>query len=333
MVNLSSPVIALRTSDPEILAATVRNANIEACQLSDRPAPSQLARVVCPHAFLDLATNGPAMLFSGAMPRDCFTLAFANVCPGKGHSFNFGAEHNDGYMGFFPPGGAIDATTPAGFAGAILTIPAADFHSAISTAFPDIPEAILARGAGMRIGPAEKAGLRALLAAVDKAIWQPGNGLSSVLARRHLERDLLEAFFAALRSGCSDLVPSATSRVAGRQRHLCQVRDYIDANAVDPIDLDDLCVSTGLSHRSVGYLFRDMLGLSPMVYLRHRRLHSARRMLREAAPGFGVVKQVAYDCGFWHLGHFAERYRTLFGENPSETLGQHNGLHHEMVTV
>jgi hypothetical protein len=81
----------MRTLDPEI-----RNANIEPCQLSAQPAPSQLARVVCPHVCLDFSAFGPAMLFTGAMPRDCFTLPFALSCPEKGHSFNFAADHTDG---------------------------------------------------------------------------------------------------------------------------------------------------------------------------------------------------------------------------------------------
>ena len=311
----------MRTSDPEMLAAAIRNANIEPCQLSAQPAPSQLSRVVCPRACLDFSALGPAMLFTGAMPRDCFTLGFVRVCPEKGHSFNFGADHTDGYMAFFPPGGAIDATTPAGFTNAMLTVPAPEFHAALASAFSDIPDTVLTQGAGMRIGLTEQARLRGLLSAVEEMIWQPGDALASTPTRRNLERDLLEGFFAALRSGCSDLVPAPAPRVAGRHRRLRQARDYIAAHAGEPIGLDDLCAAIGLSHRGVEYLFRDMLGLSPTVYLRHQRLHCARRALRRAEPAFGVVKQVALHCGFWHLGHFAEEYRTLFGENPSETLG------------
>ena len=147
------------------------------------------------------------MLFTDAMPRDCFTLPFALSCPQKGHSFNFAADHTDGYMGFFPPGGGLDAITSTRFANATLTIPTPEFHAALANAFPDIPDTVLARGAGMRIGLADQARLRGLLSAVERMLWQPGDALASALARRHIERDLLETFFAALRSGCSELVP------------------------------------------------------------------------------------------------------------------------------
>jgi len=312
----------MQTSDPEMLAAAIRNANVEPCQLSAHPAPSKLARVVWPQMCLDVFSLGPAMLFSGAMPQDCFTLVFVLACPGKAHSFNFSTEHTDGYMGFFPPGGALDSLSPENHSAATLTVSAAAFHAALASCFPDIPDNVLAHGAGMRIGPAEQARLRGLLSAVEGMLWQPGDALASTLARRHLERDLLEVFFAALRSGCSELVAAPTPRAARRHRRLQQARDYIATHVGEPIGLDDLCAATSLSHRGVEYLFQDMLGVSPIVYLRHQRLHNARRALRHAEPAFGVVKQVALDCGFWHPGHFSHEYRALFGENPSATMRQ-----------
>jgi AraC family ethanolamine operon transcriptional activator len=305
-----------------MLAAAIRNANLKPYQLSARPSPSQLAQVVCPRAGLDIASLGPAMLFTGGMPRDCFTLCFVRACSETGHSFNFGVHHTDGYMGFFPPGGALDATTPSGFGSATLTVPEADFRAALVLAFPEIPEAVLARGAGMRVGEAEQARLSALLSAVEGLLWQPGDRLVSALARQNLERDLLEVFFAALRSGCDALVPKPGFRMEGRHRRLRQARDYLAAHAGLPIGLDDLCSVLGLSHRGVQYLFRDLVGLGPIAYLRHQRLHSARRALRRAAPGCGAVKRVALESGFWHFGHFAHEYRVLFGEPPSETLAR-----------
>jgi AraC-like DNA-binding protein len=35
-----------------------------------------------------------------------------------------------------------------------------------------------------------------------------------------------------------------------------------------------------------------------------------------------LVKEVALANGFWHLPHFSPRYRELFGELPSQTLGR-----------
>ena len=259
------------------------------------------------------------------MPQDYFTLVFVLDCPREGHSFNFAARHTAGYMGFFPPGGALDAFTPEGFANATLTVPEADFHAALEHHFPTIPAGVLKHGAGMRIGLAEQTQLRRVLSQVLAGIRDPAAPLVSLLARQELERQLLVIFLAALRQGCGSLVPPPTQRTAGRLRHLRQVRDFIAAHAQRPIQLNELCTELNLSQRGVQVLFRDSLGLGASAFLRHQRLHGVRRALRDAASTPGTVKQLALEWGFWHLGHFANDYRTLFGEKPSETLAGGRG--------
>jgi AraC-like DNA-binding protein len=324
MDRLSQPVVSRQVLDPEALAMAIRNANLVPCQLSDRPLPSRMARVPCPNVCLDFASLGPAMLFSGSMPRDCYTLVFVTDCPEKGRSFNFATEHTDGYMGFFPPGGTLDAYTPEGYANATLTVHSPVFLAAVEKAFPEIPESILKRGAGMRIGAAEQARLRGLLSAVMAGIENPAEPLVSVAARKHLERMLLDVFLAALRCGCEALMPKPGPRIEGRLRRLRQARDYFRDHLHEPIQLVDLCAELGLSRRGVEVMFQDLLGIGPTALLRHKRLHGVRRALEAASPMPGAIKESALEWGFWHMGHFSQDYRTFFGESPSATLARAN---------
>jgi AraC family ethanolamine operon transcriptional activator len=316
------PVVSMQVLDPEALAAAVRNANFEPCQLSGGPSPSRLARVLCPGVCLDFASLSPAMLFSGSMPKDCYTLIFVTDCPQKGRSFNFATEHTDGYMGFFAPGGVIDAYTPRGYANAALTVPASAFLAAVARSFPEIPESVLVRGAGMRIGMAEQARLRGLLGAVLEAVEDPSAPLMGGTARGQLEIDLLDAFLSALRSGCDSLVPRPGLRVEGRLRRLKQARDYLKNHLHESLSVAALCREMGMSRRGVELLFQDSIGLGPGAFLRHQRLHGVRRALKAAPQAAGVVKQTAYAWGFWHMGHFAREYSDLFGESPSMTLSR-----------
>ncbi|MCI0409881.1 MAG: helix-turn-helix domain-containing protein, partial [Acidobacteria bacterium] len=61
-------------------------------------------------------------------------------------------------------------------------------------------------------------------------------------------------------------------------------------------------------------------GMSPVQYLRLRRLHQVRRALRRADSDLNTVQSVANRFGIWHMGRFAVEYRKLFGESPLETL-------------
>jgi AraC-like DNA-binding protein len=321
-VETLPPVVSQQVLDPEALAAAIRNTDFQPCQLSVRPSPSWIARVMCENVCLDFASLGPAMLFSGSMPQDCYTLVFVTECPEKGRSFNFALEHNDGYMGFFPPGGMLDAYTPEGYANATLTVTSAVFLSAVERLFPEMPEGVLKRGAGMRIGADEQVRMRGLLAAVMAGIEDRAEPLVGSEVRKNLEGELLDVFLGALRSGCGALVPNPGRRFEGRLRRLRQARDYLADRLHEPVSVADLCGELGLSRRGVELLFQDSLGIGPNAFLRHQRLHGVRRALRAASPEPGLVKESALQWGFWHMGHFSREYRSLFGESPSMTLSR-----------
>ncbi len=312
--------MSLRVSDPESLTAAIRGADYRPCQLSVRPLPSSIDRVACVNVCLDFASFGPAMLFSGSMSGDSYTMVFVTSCPEKGRSFNFTTEYTDGYMGFFPPGGLMDVYTPEGYSNATLTVPAAVFLGAVERSFPEIPDAVLKSGAGMRIGPKEQAVLRGLLNAVKECIDDGTDPLVEMVARGHLEQSLLDVFLSAVRSGCESLVPRPGRRVEGRFRRLRQAREYIEDSLHGPIQLEDLCGAVGMSRRGVELLFQDSLGIGPTAFIRQQRLHGVRRTLMTATPLPGLVKKTALEWGFWHMGHFAGGYLSLFGESPSATL-------------
>ena len=50
-----------------------------------------------------------------------------------------------------------------------------------------------------------------------------------------------------------------------------------------------------------------------------------RSLLRSREGPAPLVKSVALAHGFWHLGLFANDYRAMYGEMPSETLARIRG--------
>jgi AraC-like DNA-binding protein len=80
--------------------------------------------------------------------------------------------------------------------------------------------------------------------------------------------------------------------------------------------------ATGVSARALQKAFVKAGELPPMTYLRQLRLHRVRAELTDASQtrSPAAVTAVASRWGFVHLGRFAQQYRQLFGETPSETL-------------
>jgi AraC family ethanolamine operon transcriptional activator len=118
-------------------------------------------------------------------------------------------------------------------------------------------------------------------------------------------------------------VDRATSRsFMRRQGIVAQARDHVLAHRDHAITVPELCEHLHVSRRTLQYCFEDVLGISPMQYLRIIRLNGARRHLRAASSDSRTVRDVATDWGFWHLSQFSSDYRKLFGQCPSDSLRQ-----------
>jgi AraC-like DNA-binding protein len=309
---------SFRFFDPEALSLAIRDANLQPCQISAKALPSMVARVNCPGLCFDYAALGPAMLFTGMMSRDCYTLVFVKECPEMGRSFNFGVEHRDGFIGFFPPGGMLDAYTPEGYENVSLAVPVDLFQYTVEKMFPEIPERVLRQGASIRVDSKQQTVLRQLIHRVIDGIDNPENPLAELIARKHLQSELLDVFLIALRDGI--LTEKKNARMEKRFQRLKTIRDFLAAKSHEAVKADSLCRELGLSRRGLEVMFQESLGIGPMKFLRHQRLHRVRRALQATSPLPGAIKKAALDCGFWHMGHFGQEYRALFGENPSETL-------------
>ena len=96
--------------------------------------------------------------------------------------------------------------------------------------------------------------------------------------------------------------------------------DYIEANLDQPVSLAEITAAAGVHVTTLRKGFKQYHEISPMAYLKQKRLEAARRTLLTAEPLTTSITEVATQWGFLHLGRFARDYHQLFGELPSETL-------------
>lgn len=82
----------------------------------------------------------------------------------------------------------------------------------------------------------------------------------------------------------------------------------------------DLCNYLRISRRTLQYSFEDVLGMTPLNYLRSVRLNTARKLLMRSP--LEPVQGAALDAGFSHLGRFSKYYQEFFGELPSQTVSR-----------
>lgn len=160
---------------------------------------------------------------------------------------------------------------------------------------------------------------RLLIDAVRTAQRSPGV-LTSHNALRSLEHSLQTVISTALAQSHPGFSRSYGRTKLSHSLVRRRVETYLEAHLSEPVYLADLCAATGMSERTLQLVFLESYGVSPLQYLKLRRLNLARQCLRDGTYEQAGVTGVALDCGFWELGRFAADYKALFGESPSQTL-------------
>ncbi|MGO1552980.1 MAG: helix-turn-helix domain-containing protein [Micrococcaceae bacterium] len=95
--------------------------------------------------------------------------------------------------------------------------------------------------------------------------------------------------------------------------------EYMEANARQPLTVEDIARSVSVSTRSLQLGFRQHRQTTPMTVLRDIRLDAARAEMENAAEGT-LVTDVAEAWGFGNRGRFAHLFHQRFGVHPSEIL-------------
>lgn len=104
---------------------------------------------------------------------------------------------------------------------------------------------------------------------------------------------------------------------------LRRVRDRIDREYAQPLDVEALARDAHLSAGHLSREFRRAYGESPYSYLMTRRIERAMALLRR---GELSVTDVCFTVGCSSLGTFSTRFSELVGMSPSDYRRQFAGV-------
>ena len=141
------------------------------------------------------------------------------------------------------------------------------------------------------------------------------------LQKPHIEKLVADDFIPLLISQIPIKLNSKCFIKASRRAKLiAQAEKEMLANLEKPLTLKQLAQNLGSSSSALSYGFKDLFGLSPMRYLKVRRLNAVRQHLKASEPERCSIAFLASEFGFYTPSHFATDYKAMFGELPSETL-------------
>ena len=96
-------------------------------------------------------------------------------------------------------------------------------------------------------------------------------------------------------------------------RHLLRAKDLADARYFEPLGVDDLARSAGLSRAHFSREFRRAFGESPRAYLLTRRLERAAALLRATDRS---VAEICFAVGLQSVGSFTTSFTRTYGIPP-----------------
>ncbi|HEY0816058.1 MAG TPA: helix-turn-helix transcriptional regulator [Pseudonocardia sp.] len=120
--------------------------------------------------------------------------------------------------------------------------------------------------------------------------------------------------------------PAAAQHLRDLAR-LRRVRDRIDREYAQPLDVEALARGVNMSAGHLSRQFRLAYGESPYSYLMTRRIERAMALLRR---GDLSVTEICFAVGCASLGTFSTRFTELVGVPPSTYRSQTTGVTAEM---
>lgn len=94
-----------------------------------------------------------------------------------------------------------------------------------------------------------------------------------------------------------------------------QVIEYIEGSLFSKINLENIVEAAGMSRATLLRLFKANLNLSPMAYIRQRRMEEAQHLIKK---GTYNITEIAYLVGYEDSSAFSRAYKVHFGETPAE---------------
>ena len=153
--------------------------------------------------------------------------------------------------------------------------------------------------------------------ALDLSISTPAEN-SNILLKR-LEEELARRLVTTLAESREPILKSAIRR---RDTALKTALDFIIESDKPVTSVQELCIATHVSERTLEYAFRERFGLTPKTFTLTHRLNNVRKALTYADSDIDRIYEIAGHHGFFHMGQFSSDYKRLFGELPSEALSR-----------
>lgn len=141
-----------------------------------------------------------------------------------------------------------------------------------------------------------------------KRVFAPSDSRSLRVLENEILLEVLEMALLPLRESGNQLKSGEAPGVLRR------AIEHIELSLFSKLSLEDIADNVGMSRAALLRAFQKDLKVSPMVYVRRRRMEEAQRLL---VKGQQSVTEVSYLVGYEDLSAFSRAYKVHFGVSPA----------------
>ena len=299
------------SDDADAQAALLEGWNQEYAQISAGKFLGSIREARIEDVNLFVETTSQALLQNGALSRDVIAVGVPVELPQA--AVFCGTQTRERGVHVFSGAGGFEFYSPAGLVMSGVAVPRAALFDHLCN---DERTLVAQKLDCAHLATGDRACVEALSGFVQQVL-----DLASVSPRLLGNEHLRLAVRAGMLENLAQLLlscwalPQPPARIRRGWQIVARAREFILSHPESPTGIAEICNAVGVSRRTLQYCFQDVLGVSPIEFLRAIRLGGARRMLRTAAS----VTDAAVHWGFWHFGYFSQDYRNMFGELPSQT--------------
>ncbi len=283
-------------------------------QLAPGTLETRLFRLAGTGADVDGGHTNLPLRSVGTTSPDKVTVTFVLACPGRCVMDGHGVTTGDALV--WPAGVSYDGIAPGGYRWATVILPVSTLYDLVNArSIADAGPPTLGRA---RMPSSMRSALRGLLR--EMHAWdEPGReSIPDAVGDAWRDRWLGLASW-ALRASPPAPAPGAG---AANAMHLVRTAEAcLLERLASVVYVEDVCREVGVPERTLDAAFRTVLGTSPMRYLEILRAHAVFLDLRRTdADAPHTVRDAETRAGVAHGARFARRYRSVFGENPTDTF-------------
>lgn len=160
-------------------------------------------------------------------------------------------------------------------------------------------------------------GLFNFISYVCREIDKPG----TITANNVIASSIEEAFLAFLTSTLLEesLARELQYSIITEPDYVKKAEAFMEANLMEPIAANDIVEAAGVPSRTLYYAYQKYHGISPILWLKLRRLRQARFDLLDPQQIDINITEISNRYQQPHVGRFSKAYFDEFGEYPSET--------------